>query len=87
MVFSSALTALVLALPLASVNGGFSVMFSLQAVREMLTLSLALRTKRTVCPDGVNTAVNPACCALFPVVQDLADNLFENECGDSVSRS
>ncbi len=85
MVFSSALTALTLALPLASVNGWFRIMILLQEVCSFLAVSLALRTKRTLCPDGVNTAVNPACCSLFPVVQDLTDNLFENECGDSVS--
>jgi len=63
MVLSAALSALVLALPLLSVN--------------------ALRTKRALCPDGVNTAVNQACCALFPVVKDIQENLFEGECGDA----
>ncbi|KJA19705.1 class II peroxidase [Hypholoma sublateritium FD-334 SS-4] len=43
----------------------------------------ALRTKRALCPDGVNSAVNQACCALFPVVADLTENLFDNECGDA----
>ena len=43
----------------------------------------AARTKRALCPDGKNVAVNKACCALFPVVDDIVDNLFTNECGDS----
>ncbi|KDR73358.1 hypothetical protein GALMADRAFT_101039 [Galerina marginata CBS 339.88] len=44
---------------------------------------VGLRTKRATCPDGVNTAINAQCCSLFPVVQDLVDNFFTNECGDS----
>ena len=28
---------------------------------------------------------NKACTALEPVVDDLLDNLFDNECGDTVS--
>jgi hypothetical protein len=63
MVFSTALSALVLSLPLLSVT--------------------ALRTKRTLCPDGVNTAINEACCVLFPVVQDLVENFMDAECGDA----
>ncbi len=51
----------------------------------VLIILEALRTKRALCPDGINTAVNQACCALFPVVKDLQENLFENECGDAVS--
>ncbi|PPQ90237.1 hypothetical protein CVT25_012996 [Psilocybe cyanescens] len=52
-----------------------------------LPLVNGLRTKRTTCPDGVNTAINAACCNLFPVVQDIAENLFENECGDGAHGS
>ncbi|KJA15350.1 class II peroxidase [Hypholoma sublateritium FD-334 SS-4] len=63
MVFSAALSALALSLPLLSVN--------------------ALRTRRALCPDGVNTAINLACCSLFPVVQDIQENFLTNECGDS----
>ncbi|KDR73364.1 hypothetical protein GALMADRAFT_142466 [Galerina marginata CBS 339.88] len=56
--------------------------------RKALILALplfvyGLRTKRATCPDGVNTAINAQCCALFPVVKDLVDNFFTNECGDS----
>ena len=26
--------------------------------------------------------MNEACCALFPVMEDLQNNMFRNECGD-----
>ncbi|KAF8993196.1 MnP-atypical-a, class II peroxidase [Cyathus striatus] len=42
----------------------------------------AALTKRVTCPDGHVTA-NRACCALFPVVQNLQENLFDGgECGE-----
>nr|UDP83132.1 manganese peroxidase 5 [Cyathus bulleri] len=42
----------------------------------------AALTKRVTCPDGHVTA-NKACCALFPVVQNLQQNLFDGgECGE-----
>ena len=48
-----------------------------------LTSSLpAAVTKRVTCPGGGVTA-NAACCSLFPILQDIQANLFENECGDN----
>ena len=44
---------------------------------------VAALTRRVACPDGKNTATNAACCALFPVMEDLQQNLFENECGEN----
>ncbi|KAF8988130.1 MnP-atypical-a, class II peroxidase [Cyathus striatus] len=42
----------------------------------------AALTKRVTCPDGHITA-NRACCALFPVVLNLQENLFDGgECGE-----
>lgn len=81
MAFSRALSALVLALPLLSVSGMLHFMFTERSL--VFIIFLALRTKRALCPDGVNSAVNQACCALFPVVQDLTENLFDKECGDA----
>ena len=81
MVFSRALSALVLALPLLSVSGMSYLVLKERLV--MLTIISGLRTKRSLCPDGVNSAVNQACCALFPVVDDLVENLFDEECGDA----
>ncbi|KAH9848375.1 manganese peroxidase 2 [Lenzites betulinus] len=45
-------------------------------------------TRRVTCPDGVNTATNAACCALFPVLDDIQTNLFDGgECGEEVHES
>ncbi|KAG6807701.1 hypothetical protein H0H87_001075, partial [Tephrocybe sp. NHM501043] len=42
-------------------------------------------TKRVSCPDGVNTATNAACCALYPILEDIQANLFDGgECGEEV---
>lgn len=41
---------------------------------RMVSLSLQYKgaiTKRVTCPDGVNTATNAACCALFAVRDDI----------------
>lgn len=48
---------------------------------------LGLLTKRSTCPDGVHSVVNAACCKLFPIIEDITENLFENECGDGVRQS
>ncbi|KAH9483363.1 Versatile peroxidase VPL1 [Psilocybe cubensis] len=55
---------------------------ALAALVMALPLVAGLRTKRALCPDGIHTATNAACCNLFPVVKDITENLFENECGD-----
>ncbi|KAI0634192.1 heme peroxidase [Trametes polyzona] len=34
-------------------------------------------TRRVACPDGKHTATNAACCALFPLRDDLQANLFD----------
>ena len=81
MVFNIALSAFVLALPLLSANGKFMTSNSQNACVQCHFL--AARTKRSMCSDGRSAAVNSACCALFPVVDDIVDNLFTNECGDS----
>ncbi|PSR78715.1 hypothetical protein PHLCEN_2v7304 [Hermanssonia centrifuga] len=66
------------------------------AYKQLLTaVTLALAaavtkgalTRRVACPDGVNTATNAACCALFAVRDDLNNNLFNNECGDEAHES
>ncbi|KAK0457279.1 manganese peroxidase 1 precursor [Desarmillaria tabescens] len=61
-----------------------AVLFLLAVVRQ----SDAALTKRVACADGVHTATNEACCALFPVVADLQENLFDGgECGEEVHES
>lgn len=51
-------------------------------------LHVAAITKRVACPDGKNTVNNAACCALFPVLDDIQTNLFDDgECGEEVHES
>lgn len=51
-------------------------------------VSVAALTRRVACSDGKNTATNAACCALFPVMEDLQSNLFDNgECGENAHES
>ncbi|KAF8889527.1 heme peroxidase [Gymnopilus junonius] len=56
----------------------FALVFALPAVTGLSTPQ-----KRATCSDGVNSAKNAVCCNLFQVREDILDNLFENECGDS----
>lgn len=38
-----------------------------------------------ICPDGRHATSNPACCALFPVLEDIQENLFDGgTCGSMV---
>ncbi|KAJ7186079.1 putative versatile peroxidase [Mycena filopes] len=37
--------------------------------------------RRTTCAGGQSVA-NAACCAWFPVLEDIVPNMFDNECGD-----
>ncbi|KAK0481240.1 manganese peroxidase 1 precursor [Armillaria novae-zelandiae] len=61
-----------------------ALLFSLTLIR----LSDAALTKRVACPDGIHTVTNQACCALFPVIEDLQQNLFSGgECGEEVHES
>ncbi|PAV18398.1 manganese peroxidase 2 [Pyrrhoderma noxium] len=50
------------------------------------TIASAATTKRVVCPDG-NVTGNAACCAFFPLRDDLLQNLFGDECGEDVHES
>ena len=71
MVFKKSLAALVFALPLIL---GMNLIFS-KNVDSLTMISLAaLPNKR-----------NAACDFLEPIKQDLLENLFDNECGDTVS--
>ena len=45
-------------------------------------------TRHVACPDGINTATNAACCALFAIRDDIQENLFDGgECGEEVHES
>ena len=63
----------------------FFVAFTLLTV---IFYASAALTRRVACPDGKNTATNAACCALFPIMDDLQQNLFDNaECGENAHES
>ncbi|KAJ7483766.1 manganese peroxidase 1 precursor [Mycena galericulata] len=50
----------------------------------LATASNAALTRRVTCPDGKNTVTNAACCALFPVLEDIQANMLDfGECGDA----
>ncbi|KAF8274525.1 manganese dependent peroxidase 1 [Lactarius quietus] len=51
-------------------------------------ISAALTRRAVPCPDGVHSAMQPACCALYPIVDRIQENLFDGgECGDEVHES
>ncbi|KAJ7916810.1 putative versatile peroxidase [Mycena leptocephala] len=49
-------------------------------------LTSAAVSKRVTCSTGQTTA-NAACCVLFPILNDIRTNLFNNECGEDVHES
>ncbi|KZV72551.1 class II peroxidase [Peniophora sp. CONT] len=57
---------------------------SLLSIVALATTASAsvLHQRRVNCPGGGVTA-NEACCVLFPILNDIQENLFENECGDN----
>lgn len=57
------------------------------ALSAFVAVASAALTRRVACPDGVNTATNAACCAFFPLRDELQNNLFNNECGQEVRES
>ncbi|KII92123.1 hypothetical protein PLICRDRAFT_461658 [Plicaturopsis crispa FD-325 SS-3] len=61
-----------------------AIVFALGAIHA----TTAAITKRVACPDGKNTATNAACCALFPILDDIQANLFDGgQCGEEVHES
>ena len=49
--------------------------------------SLAALIKKATCADGRTTA-HAACCVLFPILDDIQENLFDGgECGEEVHES
>ncbi|KAJ7022300.1 manganese peroxidase 1 [Mycena alexandri] len=58
-----------------------STTFALLAI--LVTVSNAALTRRVTCPDG-HTVSNKACCALFPVLEDIQTNMFaDDNCSDA----
>jgi hypothetical protein len=59
----------------------FSTAFAVLAA--LATVSNAGLTRRVTCPDGSMTS-NEACCALFPVLEDIQTNMFaDDDCSDA----
>nr|WCB70287.1 manganese peroxidase MnP2 [Trametes hirsuta] len=66
----------------------FRVFSSFVSLLSALQVVHGALTRRVACPDGVNTATNAACCALFAVRDDIQQNLFDGgECGEDVHES
>ncbi|KAI0063642.1 manganese peroxidase 2 [Artomyces pyxidatus] len=60
----------------------------LAALVALTATANAAITRRVACPDGINTATNAACCALFPILDDIQTNLFDGgECGEETHES
>nr|AFR44747.1 manganese peroxidase 2 [Volvariella volvacea] len=65
-----------------------SLTTSLLLLVGVVQLSRAALTRRVACPDGVHTATNEACCALFPIVDVLQSEFFDGgECGEEAHES
>ena len=55
--------------------------FAITSLALSLSGARAALTRRVACPDGKNTATNEACCAFFPILEDIQENLFDGgEC-------
>ncbi|THH31802.1 hypothetical protein EUX98_g2375 [Antrodiella citrinella] len=66
----------------------FKTLAALLSVVGAVQVANAALTRRVACPDGVNTATNAACCFLFPIRDDIQENLFDGgECGEEVHES
>ncbi|KAI0305590.1 manganese-dependent peroxidase [Multifurca ochricompacta] len=60
---------------------------SLVLLVTLIGATNASLTRRVTCPDGVHIATHAACCALFPIVDNLQNHFFEGECGEEVHES
>ncbi|KAF8881777.1 manganese peroxidase 3 [Infundibulicybe gibba] len=59
----------------------------LSALLAIAAVANAAPPRRVACGDG-NTVTNAACCALFPILEDIQTNLFDGgECGEEVHES
>lgn len=66
----------------------FKALATLLSVVVTIQVANAALTRRVACADGVNTATNAACCALFAIRDDIQENLFDGgECGEEVHES
>ncbi|KAL0954618.1 hypothetical protein HGRIS_003576 [Hohenbuehelia grisea] len=67
---------------------GFKLLSAIVLVFSALHATRAGLIKRVACDDGVHSVTNAACCALFPIIDDIQENLFDGgECGEEVHES
>ncbi|KAF7760650.1 CAZyme family AA2 [Agaricus bisporus var. burnettii] len=62
----------------------FGILLSLVLVLNTVYFAAAVPAAKHTCPDGKNKVSHEACCALFPVLEDIQTNHFENVCGEEV---
>ena len=81
--FKQLLTAVATALAITSVNGRPRSSVPQVVLPISHRHSFRCGDEAALCPDGVNSAVNAACCSLFAVRDDLQKNLFNGaQCND-----
>ncbi|KAI0753413.1 manganese-dependent peroxidase [Daedaleopsis nitida] len=64
----------------------FKALFTLVSVVAAIQGASAALTRRVSCPSG-HTTTNAACCALFPIRDDIIQNLFHNTCAEEAHES
>lgn len=68
-------------LALASLASGTCLLLAQVAPKSMSVLAAAL-VRRFTCPSG-QVVSKAECCALFPILEDIQENLFEGgKCGE-----
>ena len=88
MAFKALLSIVALVAALQGVDGMLSALVLCRTGQCVLTCyTTAALTRRVACPDGKNTATNAACCALFPIRDDIIKNLFHNQCAEEAHES
>ena len=88
MAFKALLSIVALIAALQGVDGMLAAIALCRTGHCVLTCyTTAALTRRVACPDGKNTATNAACCALFPIRDDIIKNLFHNQCAEEAHES
>ncbi|KAI0324540.1 lignin peroxidase isozyme [Cubamyces sp. BRFM 1775] len=54
----------------------FKCLFAVASIAAVLTVAYAALTRRILCLEGKNSAINAECCQLFALRDDLQQNLF-----------
>ncbi|KAI0063645.1 manganese peroxidase 3 [Artomyces pyxidatus] len=57
-------------------------------VVALFSVANAAFTNKIACADGIHFATHEACCALFPILEDIQENFFDGgQCGEEVHES